>query len=194
MINEASSFTPFAVHDGLAVTQRARARPCSSCPIPHGFGRAPIVQEPLAAVLRELDQQVVSFDPPGMFNTRRTARVQHAGDVELCRRDTGHAGNCRAAHAGRAQYGAGSAPSLMRWLRPERVKRLIIIGSLASASAIQRAKGLPWGDWLTGRDRLHYIYWGFRLSWGLGGNLALHKQMLQLLMYASYADKVWSLA
>jgi pimeloyl-ACP methyl ester carboxylesterase len=48
---------------------------------------------------------------------------------------------------------------------------------------------LPWGNWLTGRDRFHYVVWGFRLSWGLGGNLALHKQMLRLLTYASYVDK-----
>ena len=188
MINEASSFTPLAVHDGLACYDAGAGEPVFLMPYPHGFGRAPIVQEPLAAVLRELNQQVVSFDPPGMFNTRRTARVSMpemlncaeealdtlgiAGPLTLVGHSMG--GFCAIAYA---------------LARPERVKRLIIIGSLASASAIQRAKGLPWGNWLTGRDRLHYIYWGFRLSWGLGGNLALHKQMLQLLMYASYADK-----
>ena len=188
MINEASSFTPFAVHDGLACYAAGAGEAVFLMPYPHGFGRAPIVQEPLAAVLRELDQQVVSFDPPGMFNTRRTARVSMpemlncaeealdtlgiAGPLTLVGHNMG--GFCAIAYA---------------LARPERVKRLSIIGSLASASAIQHAKGLPWGDWLTGRDRLRYIYWGFRLSWGLGGNLALHKQMLQLLMYASYADK-----
>jgi hypothetical protein len=39
-------------------------------PYPHGFGRASIVQESLA-VAHELKQQVISFDPPGMFNTTR---------------------------------------------------------------------------------------------------------------------------
>ena len=75
MIDEASSMTSLAVHDGLACYATGRGQLLFLMPYPHGFGRAPIVQEPLAAVLRELNQQVVSFDPPGMFNTRRAARV-----------------------------------------------------------------------------------------------------------------------
>ena len=188
MIKEVSSVTPLATHDGLACYAAGEGEPLFLMPYPHGFGRAPIVQEPLAAGLRELNQQIVSFDPPGMFNTTRTA---HVGMPEMldCAEETldtlgiagpltlvGHSmgGFCAIAYA---------------LAHPERLKRLIIIGSLASASAIQRAKGLPWGNWLTGRDRFRYIYWGFRLSWGLGGNLALHKRMLQLLSDASYADK-----
>jgi hypothetical protein len=75
MIDEASSLTPLAGPDGLACYAAGAGEPVFLMPYPHGFGRAPIVHEPLAGVLRELNQQVVSFDPPGMFNTRRAAQV-----------------------------------------------------------------------------------------------------------------------
>jgi proline iminopeptidase len=157
-------------------------------PYPHGFGRAPIVQELLAAILRELHQQVASFDPPGMFNTTRPAHVSMPEMLD-CAEETRDALGLNEPFMLVGHSMGGFCAIAYALAHPEQVKRLIIIGSMASASAIQRAKGLPWGNWLTGRDRFHYIYWGFRLSWGLGGNLALHKQMLQLLTYASYADK-----
>ena len=58
---------------GLLRRGRGRAR------VPHALSAwlwpCPDLHEPLAGVLRELNQQVVSFDPPGMFNTRRAAQV-----------------------------------------------------------------------------------------------------------------------
>jgi proline iminopeptidase len=73
--------------------------------------------------------------------------------------------------------------------RPERVKKLMLIGTLSGGSAIQRHHGMPWGHWLTGLDRWRYTLWGMWMSWGPGGSLALHKKMLRLIVKASYADK-----
>jgi pimeloyl-ACP methyl ester carboxylesterase len=183
-----TDFEPTLLHNGLAIYSTGVGEPLLLMPYPHGFGVAPIVQGPLAAVLCELNQRVVSFDPPGAFNTTRPAHVNMPEMLD-CAEETlttlkieepltlaGHSmgGFCAVAYA---------------LTHPERIKRVIIIGSLASASAIQRSKGMPWGNWLTGLDRFRFVYWGLRLSWGLGGNLALHKQMLQLLTHASYADK-----
>jgi len=187
-IGPMTDFEPTVFHDDLAIYSTGAGEPLLLMPYPHGFGVAPIVQGPLADVLRELKQCVISFDPPGAFKTTRPAQV-NMPEMLGCAEETlsvlkiaepitlvGHSmgGFCAIAYA---------------LAQPERVKRVILIGSLASASAIHRAKGLPWGNWLTGRDRFHYIYWGLRLSWGLGGNLALHKQMLHLLTYASFVDK-----
>jgi proline iminopeptidase len=72
---------------------------------------------------------------------------------------------------------------------PERVKRLVLIGTLSGGSAIQRGKGMPWGNWLTGLDRWRFVYWGFRLGWGIAGNLTIHKRLAQLLAEASYVNK-----
>ncbi len=176
------------MHDGLALYSTGAGAPLFLMPYPHGFGRAPIVQEPLAAVLCELRRQVISFDPPGMFNTARPAQVSMR-EMLSCAEETLDAFGILGPLTLAGHSMGGFCAIAYALAHPERVQRLIIIGSLASASAIQRHRGLPWGNWLTGRDRFHYLYWGFRLSWGLGGSLALHKQMLQLLTNASYADK-----
>ncbi len=66
---------PIQFSDGLACYRTGQGDPLFLMPYPHGFGRAPIVQEPLAVMLCELQQQVIAFDPPGMFNTTRPAQV-----------------------------------------------------------------------------------------------------------------------
>jgi len=183
-----TDFEPTLLHNGLALYSTGAGEPLLLMPYPHGFGVAPIVQGSLAAVLCELRQRVISFDPPGAFNTSRPAHVNMPEMLD-CAEETvttlkikepltlvGHSmsGFCAVAYA---------------LTHPERIKRVIILGSLASVSAIQRSKGMPWGNWLTGFDRFRFVYWGLRLSWGLGGSLALHKQMLHLLTTASYVDK-----
>lgn len=156
-------------------------------PYPHGFKRAPIVSEPLARLLLELGQRVIAFDPPGAFHSTRAATVRMP-EMIACAEETmtalgvdepvtlvGHSmgGFCALAYA---------------LAHPARVKQLVLIGTLAGASAIQRYGGLPWGNWLSPRERWQFMRWGMQLSWRLGSNLALHKQMLRLLIKASYVD------
>ena len=179
---------PTLNHDGLACYATGEGSPLFLMPYPHGFGVAPIVQGPLAAVLRELKQRVISFDPPGMFNTTRPAWVSMP-EMLACAEEALSALEIEGPFTLVGHSMGGFCATAYALAHPDRVQRVIIIGSLASASAIQRYHGLPWGNWLTGRDRFHYFFWGFRLSWGLGGNLALHKRMLQLLTSASYVDK-----
>jgi pimeloyl-ACP methyl ester carboxylesterase len=188
MNTSADDAASLMMHNGLALYSIGTGAPLFLMPYPHGFGRAPIVQEPLAGVLRELNQHVLSFDPPGMFNTTRPAQVSMP-EMLGCAAETLQALNVSEPLTLVGHSMGGFCALAFALAQPERIKQLILIGSLASASAIQRQRGLPWGQWLTGRDRLRYIYWGFRLSWGLGGTLALHKKMQQLLTWASYADK-----
>ena len=51
MIDEATSMTSLARHDGLACYATSKGKPLFLMPYPHGFGRAPIVQEPLPALI-----------------------------------------------------------------------------------------------------------------------------------------------
>jgi pimeloyl-ACP methyl ester carboxylesterase len=183
-----TDFAPALIHNGLAIYSTGTGGPLLLMPYPHGFGVAPIVQGPLAGVLRERNQRVISFDPPGTFNTTRPACVSMP-EMLGCAEETMSALKISQPLTLVGHSMGGFCAIAYALTYPQRIKRVIIIGSLASASAIQRARGLPWGNWLTGWDRWHYIFWGFRLSWELGGNLALHKQMLHLLTYASFVDK-----
>src|SRR5512137_208619 len=76
------------IHDGLAMYLSGAGQLLFLMPYPHGFGRAPIVQEALAGVLRELQQQVTSFDPPGMFNTTRAAQISMPEMLDDCAEGT----------------------------------------------------------------------------------------------------------
>jgi pimeloyl-ACP methyl ester carboxylesterase len=99
-------------------------------PYPHGFGRAPIVQELLAATLRELHQQVISFDPPGTFNTARPAPIS-LPEMLACAEETLDTLEIKEPLALVRHSMGGFCGSAYALAHPERVKRVIIIGSLA---------------------------------------------------------------
>jgi pimeloyl-ACP methyl ester carboxylesterase len=174
--------------NGLAIYSVGDGQPLLLMPYPHGFGNAPIAEGPLAAVLRELGQRVLTFDPPGAFRSERRADMSMA-EVLACAEETLRTLPIREP-VGLVGHSMGGLCAIAFALtHPERVKRLVLIGTLSGGSAIQRGKGMPWGNWLTGLDRWRFAYWGFRLGWGIAGNLAIHKRLAQLLVGASYVNK-----
>jgi AcrR family transcriptional regulator len=72
---EVENYEPTLIQAGLAMYDTGAGAPALLMPYPHGFGGAPIVQGPLAALLRQAGLRVVSFDPPGMFRSTRPAQV-----------------------------------------------------------------------------------------------------------------------
>jgi pimeloyl-ACP methyl ester carboxylesterase len=130
-------------------------------PYLHGFGSAPIAEGPLAAVLRELGRRVLTFDPPGAFRSGRSADMSLA-EMLACAEETIHALVIREPVGLVGHSMGGLCAIALALAHPERVERLVLIGTLSGGSAIQRGKGMPWGDWLTGLDR-------WRLSIGDSG-------------------------
>jgi pimeloyl-ACP methyl ester carboxylesterase len=179
---------PAVMRDGLAIYSTGQGEPLLLMPYPHGFGLAPIGQGPLAAALRELNQRVVAFDPPGAFNTTRRPDMS-MDEMLACAEETLPALDIRGPINLVGHSMGGLCAIAFALAHPERVKKLVLIGTLSGGSAIQRHKGMPWGRWLTGLDRWRYTAWGMWMSWGPGGSLALHKKMLRLIVKASYADK-----
>jgi proline iminopeptidase len=71
---------------------------------------------------------------------------------------------------------------------PQRVKRLMIVDSLASPPARRRYKALPWNWKITQREFWQCAIWGARLQLGLG-NQAVHKKLDYLLDVACCYDQ-----
>ena len=176
------------LHNGLAIYSTGQGEPALLMPYPHGFGVAPIVQGPLAAVLRGLGLRVVAFDPPGAFASTRRPRMDMPEMLGCAEETLGSLGiQGPVTLVGHSMGGLCAIAFALN--QPGRVKKLALIGTLSGGSAIQRNHGMPWGPWLKGLDRWRYTYRGFRLGWGLTGNLAMHKRMYRLLSRASYHDK-----
>ncbi len=176
------------IQNGLAVYSAGDGPPLLLMPYPHGFGGAPIAEGPLAAVLRELGRRVLAFDPPGAFRSERRPAMSMA-EMLACAEETLDALSIREPVELVGHSMGGLCALAFALTHPERLKCLVLIDTLSGGSAIQRGKGMPWGNWLTGLDRWRYAYWGFRLGWGIAGNLAIHKRMARLMAEASYVNK-----
>jgi 3-oxoadipate enol-lactonase len=134
------------------------------------------------------DQDADDVKPPGAFRSERRPAMSMA-EMLACAEETLDTLSIREPVELAGHSMGGLCALAFALTHPERVKRLMLICTLSGGSAIQRGKGMPWGNWLTGLDRWRFTYWGFRLSWGIAGNLALHKQMARLLAEASYVNK-----
>jgi pimeloyl-ACP methyl ester carboxylesterase len=70
---------------------------------------------------------------------------------------------------------------------PWRVRRLVLVDTLAGGPSLQRARGMPW-CWGRGDTRFwRFVWWGLRIAGGTG-NLAIHKRLAHLIAVASYVD------
>ncbi len=177
-----------SLHNGLAYYVAGEGTAALLMPYPHGFGGLPIVYSPLASVLRSVGMRTISFDPPGAFGSTRPARMDMP-EMLSCAQETLECANMRGPLTVVGHSMGGLCAIAYALSHPERVKQLILICTLSGGPAIQRYKGMPWGAWLRGWERVQYAYWGFRLGWGLAGNLALHKRMQRMILKTSFYDK-----
>ena len=179
--------SPTAVHTGLALYAVGQGKPVLLMPYPHGFGSGPIVGEPLAQMLVALGQSVVAFDPPGAYASTRQALVTMPEMLGCALETLDHLGvDGPLPIVGHSMGGLCALAFAITY--PALVDRLVLIGALSGSSAIQRHRGMPWGNWLSAPDRARFLWYGLRLSWGVRSNLALHKRLLRLLIKASYVD------
>jgi len=175
-----------AMRKGLAMYAAGAGEPLLLILYPHGFG-LPFADWPLANLCQRLGRRLITFDPPNAFRSIRPAQISMP-EMLGCAEETLQALDVQGPVDVVGHSMGGLCAIAFALARPERVKRLLLIGTLAGGPAIRRGRGMPWGDWLTGLDRWRFMVLGMRLNLGLG-NLAVHKQLLQLLWKASYADK-----
>lgn len=171
------------VHDGLAMYQVGAGRPVLLMAYPHGYTLEPAAEGQLAALLVGLGFQVLSFDPPGAFRSARPARIDMPEMLEsACQTLQEFCGPEPVDVVGHSMGGLCSLAFALE--HPGRVRRLVLVGSLAGGPSVQRHRGLPYYWKLTDRNFWRFIIWGLQVGNGWG-NLAIHKRLVQLIRQAS---------
>ena len=171
-------------------THRLELPPIVTCllfPYPHAHTTAPMAQEPLAQLLAGLGRTVVTFDVPGAYRSTR----EPVGDVDEMLRCADETLDLLGVEGpvdvvGHSMSGLTALAFAIE--RPERTRRLVLVGSMSGFPAAARW-GLPGSAFgVLDRDYWRVVIWGIRVNTGRG-NLALHRRLQNLMEEASYHDK-----
>src|SRR5512140_3376563 len=178
---------PFAVRDGLAIYSVGHGKPILLFPYPHADSVVPMAQSELAQALVSLGRRVISFDVPGAY---RSVRNPGGTMDEMIQCALEAVDGCGA--AGKIDVIGHSMSSLcalgFALEHPERVERLVLVGSMSGFPAVVRW-GMPGSCWKrTERAYWQCMAWGIWMMFGRG-DLALHKRLSDLMLYPCFFDK-----
>lgn len=146
----------YTIQDGLAVYRFGRGEPILLMPGPHRFERPGLrMADALIDGLVRLDRQVVTYDPPGSGHSSRPARLGMA-EMHQCADEGLEAAGVRGTVDSVGHSMGGLAVLAYALERPERVRRLVLIGAGSGGPAYTRAPGALW-------NRSHPRFWGMAL-------------------------------
>ncbi len=153
LTGQPSSWT---MHRGLAVYAFGAGEPILLMPGPHRFQRPGLRSaDALIAGLTGLSRQVITFDPPGSGRSTRPARLGME-EMHQCADETLDA--CALAGPVDALgHSMGGLAALAYTLqRPQRVRRLVLVGTGSGGPAYMTAPGALW-------NRSHPCFWRMAL-------------------------------
>lgn len=147
---------PFAISDGLAVFRSGGGEPFLFMPYPHGLG---VVGQPrtmaLLRTLAGLDRTLVTFDPPASGRSTRPAHLNMEEMLACAEEALGLCGIGGPVDVlGHSQGGVAALALAVE--RPQRVRRLLLVGTASGGPTFLRAPGAIW-------NRSHPDFWRFAL-------------------------------
>ena len=176
------------VADGLAIYVLGAGPPVLLVPNPQGVVGEPAAAGRLAARLVELGRTVLTFDPPGVFESAglkpRLTLDEMVEGAEAAIKATGTAVPLPV--VGHSQ---GALAALYLGLaRPVLVDRLVLVGAVdGGVGAARRAGGMPFGWSLLEADFWRFAWLGLKLSFGRG-SLADQERLRRIVVGRSYVD------
>jgi proline iminopeptidase len=182
-----SFLEPTSIVDGLAVYEIGQGPPVLLFPYPHGHTTEPMAQSPIARILKDMGHTVIAFDVPGAYQSTRTP----TGDIGELINGADEALD-RLGYDNQVDVIGHSMGGLLALAyaieRPENTQRLVLINSMAGFPSAARC-GFPGSAFhIYQADYWRIIIWGIRLNGGRG-NLALHKQLQNLMEGKSYYNQ-----
>jgi len=178
---------PHSIENGLAVYIVGEGQPILLFPYPHAHTTRPMADGELAQALVKLGRQVISFDVPGAYRSTRSpkgdlAELITSADETLTRLGIEEPIDV----VGHSMGGFGALAYAVE--RPEKVKRLLLVGSLSGFPSAARY-GLPLSAFsIWEPDFWRIVLWGFQVNSGRA-TMAMHKELQNLMEYTSFHKK-----
>lgn len=178
---------PTALINNLAIYKIGIGHPIFLMPYPHAGTFMSISEDSITKIILKTGRSVISFDPPGAYNSTRKANVDMQEMID-CTNETlnylkidepidllGHSMGsfCALAYAIKNQT---------------KIKRLILIGSTTGWKA-QKKYGVhkSW-KWWKDKEYWQSRFWGTKIFLGFE-NLKTYNQLNNIVMNASFVDK-----
>lgn len=184
-LSDLSAQDSSVVCNGLAMYRIGSGRPVLLMPYPHASGYHSMAKSPLVAVFTDMGFSVLTFDPPGIYNSTRKADVTLDEMLECTNELLDYfAIKDSIMVIGHSQSGFCSIAYTVEF--PERVKSLILIGAVSGWPKVRKASIHKHFGWFT-KTRWKMMYWGTRKMLNMS-NLLIHKKLDQLVENYSYYD------
>jgi len=143
---------PYVIHDGLAVYSFGSGEPVFMMPGPHRFERPGLrIADALIDGLTQVGRQVITFDPPGSGQSTRPARLSML-EMHQCADEALDVCGVSSPVDALGHSMGGLAVLAYTIERPERVKRLVLVGTGSGGRAYMKAPGALW-------NRSHPAFW-----------------------------------
>jgi proline iminopeptidase len=143
---------PCTTHDGLAIYRFGEGVPILLMPGPHRFARPGLrATDALIDGLAALGRTVITFDPPGSGRSTRAAHLSMQEMLDCADESLDVSGVSGSVDAvGHSMSGLAVLAYAIE--RPQRVGRLVLIGTGSGGPSYLRAKGAVW-------NRTHPHFW-----------------------------------
>ncbi len=174
------------IDDGLAVYQSGEGTPLLLFPYPHASTLRPMGEDKLAALLVGLGHRVITFDPPGAYRSTRPMQGDMA-EMLACAQEALEVGGVQPPVKVVGHSMGGLCALGLAIEQPDLVERLALIGACSGFPAVFRwSTPHNWSPWQDG-EWWQCLWLGTRQMIGKG-NLAVHKQLDNLVEKASFVD------
>jgi len=175
------------VNNGLALYRIGTGQPILLMPYPHASAYQPMYESPLVEILNEMGYSVLTFDPPGIYNSSDMLADVTLNEMITCTNkllDFFEISDSIIV-VGHSQSGFCSIAFTVEF--PQRVKGLILIGSVSGWEMVRKTSIHKKFGWLSS-TKWKMMYWGTRKMLN-ASNLLIHKKLDQLVINNSFNNK-----
>jgi len=174
--------------NGLAVYKTAKGEPVLLMPYPHASTYHSMIENPLVEILNDLGFSVLTFDPPGIFQSNRQAKVD-LDEMLSCTNEILDYFKIKDSIivVGHSQSGFCSIAFTIEF--PRRIKKLILIGSVSGWPVVKKTSIHKQYSWTT-KERWQMMYWGTKKMLNLS-NLYIHRKLDQMVHDKSFINKTY---